>query len=184
MELGDLLIRSSVRLAMACYGCVLLGSALSWHAPATTSGSRALWTVGCTLFWVHVASAFEFYHHWSHEHAFLDTAEKTRAAIGVPFGYGIYVNHLFALVWTADVAWSWLNPRSFTARPKWLTLTLHGFMLFIVVNGLMVFKDGLLRWISAAVLAGILGAWIAMWLTRGVRTTAGFAETHDKAARP
>ena len=33
-------------------------------------------------------------------------------------------------------------------------------MLFIAVNGLMVFKDGVIRWVSMTVLLLLLTAWI------------------------
>lgn len=181
MDLGDLVIRSSVRLAMLCYAGVLLGCACGGHAPATTAASRWLWTIGCGLFWGHVLSAFAFYHHWSHEHAFLDTALKTRAAIGVEFGYGIYFNHLFALAWTADVAWSWLAAKSYAARPRWLMVSLHAILLFIAVNGLVVFKAGPVRWTSAAVLAGMAAVWCAMRWARGPRLAG--RDPHDEAAR-
>ncbi len=184
MDLGDLLIRASVRLAMACYAGVLLGSALSRQAPATTSGSRWLWTMGCALFWTHVLSAFAFYHHWSHEHAFRDTAEKTQEALGMPFGYGIYVNHLFTLLWTADVAWSWLSPQSFAARPRWVTISIHAFMLFIAINGLLVFKEGMLRWVSTAVLVGLAGIALVQWLLHATRIASNSPQSRDEAVRP
>jgi hypothetical protein len=163
MEIGDLLIRSSVRLAMICYAAVLVGCVLGRHAPAATPGSRWLWTLGCLLFWGHVLSAFTFHHHWSHAHAFADVAAQTKAALGVEFGYGIYVNHLFALVWTGDVLWSWLGAQSYAARPRSVVVGVHAFLLFIAVNGLIVFKSGMIRWASVSVLVGIAGLWAAMW---------------------
>jgi hypothetical protein len=182
MDFGDLLVRSSVRLAMLCYAGVLLGSILGRHAPATTSGSRWLWTLGCGLYWVHVLSAFAFYHHWSHAHAFADTAARTQAAIGFEFGYGIYVNHLFTLVWTADVMWSWLAPKRYAARPRWATIAILAFMLFIAVNGLMVFKEGPVRWASATVLAALVALWAALAAWRMLQPTS--APGPDEAASP
>jgi hypothetical protein len=163
---GDFLIRWSIRLAMLCYLAVLAQAIASRRAPATSTRSRWVWTLGCALFLGHVASAFHYYHHWSHAHAFADTAERTRSALGWQFGWGIYFNHLFALVWAGDVGWSWLSPRSFAARPRWVTITIHSFLLFIAINGLMVFKDGPVRWISLAAVLGLAVWWLARFRAR------------------
>ena len=176
MDTGELIIRWTVRLAVICYAAVLLLAMWQKRAPATTSLSRWIWTAGCLLFVGHVLSAFAFYHHWSHQHAFDDTREKTVAAIGVAFGWGIYVNHLFTLVWIADVAWSWLAAESYRRRPLVIVFGLHAFMLFIAVNGLMVFKDGAIRWISAAVLLLLVGVGIGTLTWRRGQRSGPFAE--------
>jgi hypothetical protein len=180
MELGDILIRSSIRLAMICYAAVLFGCALDGRAPATTPASRWLWTIGCVLYGGHVLSAFAFYHHWSHAHAFDDVAEQTKQTLGVEFGYGLYVNHLFTVVWTADVIWSWISPNSYAARPRSIVFAVQGFLLFIAVNGLVVFKAGTLRWVSLGVLVCIAGIWTTRWVRTG-RTS--LSQSGDEAAR-
>jgi len=103
--------------------------------------------------------AFHYAHHWSHAEA----VEATRLRSGV--GEGIYVSHLFTLLWTADVLWWWLRPRGYAARSPWVDRVLHGFMLFVIFNGTVVFEDGLIRW------AGILlfVALAAVWLYRPAR---------------
>lgn len=168
MDDGELLIRWTIRLAMTAYATVLATAILSRRAPATTGAGRWLWTIGCGLFIVHVLAAFAFVHGWSHAQAFADTQAKTLAAIGVAFGWGIYVNHLFALAWTGDVIWSWAAPQSYRSRPAWVVGGLHGFLLFIAANGLMVFKSGATRWVSAAAGAALLGLWI--WKTAAAGT--------------
>ena len=45
-------------------------------------------------------------------------ARQTAEATGQALGGGLYVNYAFALVWGADVAWWWLGPRSYLARPR------------------------------------------------------------------
>ena len=160
MDTGELIIRWTVRLALACYAAVLLLAIARNEKPASGQLSRWLWTIGCALFVGHVLSAFAFYHHWSHQHAFDDTQEKTEAAIGLAFGWGIYVNLLFALLWVSDVLWSWAAGESYRQRDWRLTAALHVFMLFIAFNGLVVFKDGLIRWVSLTSLLLLLAAWI------------------------
>jgi hypothetical protein len=58
--------------------------------------------VRCTL---HVACAFPFYHHWSHATAWQNTAERTAAMLGYPFGNGIYFSYAFVARWWIDVLW-------------------------------------------------------------------------------
>ncbi len=159
---GEILIRWTIRLAMGCYAAVLAGAILGHRPPATTTWTRSVWTAGCLFFLAHMLAAFAYYHHWSHAHAYLDTAEKTAAALGWRFGGGIYFNHLFAIVWTADVLWSWLAAGNYRRRPAWATAAVHGFMLFIAINGLVVFKGGAVRWVSLAVGATLLGLFAAV----------------------
>src|SRR5207244_1221257 len=97
---------------------------------------------GLVCFLVHVAAAFHYDHHWSHAEAF----EHTRQVSGV--GEGIYFSYLFALVWSADATYWWLLPANFATRSNWIDRLLHGFMLFMVVNGTVVFASGPIRWIS------------------------------------
>ena len=104
--------------------------------------------------------AFHYFHHWSHALAF----ERTRQVSGV--GEGIYVSYLFTLLWVADVAWWWLQPDRYAARPAWIDRTLHGFMLFIVLNGTVVFESGGIRWAGLLGLVVLAGVW---WMAQGRR---------------
>ena len=76
-------------------------------------------------------------------------------------GEGIYVSYLFTLLWAADVAWWWLQPGRYTNRAAWIDRSLHGFMLFIVLNGMVVFETGAIRWAGLLGLAVLAVAWLA-----------------------
>src|SRR5687768_9749306 len=132
--LGILLTKWTIRLALACYVGYLTGLLVN-RSPGWSKGGRWLSTAGCGLFIVHVACAMAFYHDWSHEQAFATTARETRELLGFEFGAGIYFSYLFLLVWVGDVVWSWLAPHSFSARPRWLSLGIHLYLLFIAFNG-------------------------------------------------
>jgi hypothetical protein len=148
-NVGDARTRLTVRLALAYYalalGLMLFLSGPGW-ASLTARGrlARAAWTAGWLTYLVHLAMAFHYYHHWSHH----DAVRRTAAVSG--FGAGIYVSHLFTLVWTADVASWWLWPRWYAGRPRWLDALLHGFMLVVVFNATVVFESGPTRWVGAA----------------------------------
>ena len=63
--LGVLLTKWTVRLALICYA-LCVADELTFP-PAIVGHEVHLWTLGCALFVVHVACAFHFYHHWSHQ---------------------------------------------------------------------------------------------------------------------
>jgi len=156
---GDALTRNTIRLSLAWYAAALFLmmrlSPADWRA-ATLLGrlARWCWTWGVICFLVHLAMAFQYFHHWSHAHAF----EHTRQVSGV--GEGIYFSYLFTLLWLADAAWWRLAPSSYAARPAWLGRALHAFMLFIVFNGTIIYESGPIRWTSAVAFALLAIIWL------------------------
>jgi hypothetical protein len=160
---GDALIRNTVRLSLVWYLAAVcqmlwLGPA-DWRAESQRGAiARWCWTWGLVCFWVHLAMAFHFFHGWSHQHAF----ERTRDVAGV--GEGIFVSYLFTVVWTLDVTWWWAWPQRYAGRSVWIDRTLHAFMLFIVLNGTVVFETGAIRW---AGVAGFLVLAVVWWRARG-----------------
>jgi hypothetical protein len=80
--------------------------------------------------------------------------EHVRAASGV--GEGLYFSYLFTLLWTADVVWWWWAPQGRRRRPRWLSIALHGFMLFIVFNAAVIFAAGAMRWACVALFEVLL----------------------------
>jgi hypothetical protein len=133
-------------IAMGLYFAALLASPQS-------SWRRLLWTLGWLVFLAHVAAAFHFVHHWSHAAATEATNRQTLELIGRPAPYGIYFNYAFLLVWTADVTWQWFAPQIHVRRPPPITWLIHGFMLFVIINAVIVFGQGATRWLGAAALA-------------------------------
>jgi hypothetical protein len=150
MQTGELLTRWTVRVAMALYVTSL---ATRLYFP---KGSRLAWTAGCLAYLLHIACAFEFYHHWSHAEAYAFTARQTATAVGWDWGGGLYVNYAFTLVWLADVGWWWISVESYRARSRWIGWAVQGFMGFIAFNATVVFAAGFSRWfgIGACVLLG------------------------------
>jgi len=160
---GELLTRWTIRLALSCYVFCLAAVILRRGAASSriNDAVRLIWTLGCGLFIAHVVAAFGYYHHFSHQAAYDDTAQQTLEQLGFAFGGGIYFSYLFLAVWVADVAWRWLSPVS---RPAWLDWPLHAYMFFIAFNGAIVFEGGVSRW--AGIIACLLLAAVAafrMW---------------------
>src|SRR5437667_407857 len=74
-----------------------------------------------------------------------------RAVSGV--GEGIYVSHLFTLLWSADVAYGWLRPDRYAGRSPWFGRLLHGFMAFVIFNATVVYETGPIRWAGVLLFA-------------------------------
>jgi hypothetical protein len=145
---GDFLVRTTARLAVL--GWAVAVALLLRRNPATRLG----WTFACAGYLVHVASAFQYAHHWSHTAAY----RHVEAVCG--FGPGIFVSYAFSLLWTADVLWWWIAPQAYKCRPRWVGWALHGFMAFIVVNATVVYEDGVTRWASLAMFVVLAAIWL------------------------
>jgi hypothetical protein len=161
-SLGDDLIRNTIRLALLYYAIALTlllrSHAMDWQKHSNKIRlARLCWTLAWFTYLIHLAMAFHFAHQWSHAEAMRHTEEVS----GV--GEGIFVSHLFTLVWTADVVSWWLWPSWYARRPVWIDWLLHGFMLFVVVNATVVFESGWIRWAGVMMFVW-LGA--ATWFRR------------------
>jgi hypothetical protein len=106
--------------------------------------SRAAWVVGAATFWIHVATAFDRVHGWSH------AAAVRHVSVVSGFGPGLFISYAFTVVWAADAAWWWVDRRRYEARPVWLDRGVHGFLAFVVFNGTVVYETGFIRWVGAA----------------------------------
>jgi hypothetical protein len=156
MPVEELITRWTVRLSLLLYAATLAALLVGRSRPSILREARLTWTAGCLLLWLHLAAAFHFYHHWSHEAAYEVTAQETQATIGWAFGGGVYANYCFALVWTADAALWWsMAPQAYLRRARWQIALIHGFLLFIVFNAAVIFVEGATRHMSAVILAAL-----------------------------
>ncbi len=139
---GEQLTVWTIRLALALFAAVLLARLASLDGPRWEMVARWFWTAGCLLALAHGICAFHFVHHWSHEHAFNDTAARTKELTGMEVGAGIYFNYAFVIIWAWDVGWWWSSPKSYRQRSHLWNVPILGFLLFIAVNGAIVFESG------------------------------------------
>jgi hypothetical protein len=152
---GDLLIRWTIRMAVALYAAVLFGWLLTPRGRSPRSWMRPAWTFGCLLALAHTACAFHLVHGWSHDAAYHDTARKTAELLGVAYGGGVYWNYAFLAVWLTDVLWWWTFPRRYLRRSFWICALVQGFLGFMVINGTVVFATGTVRWVAVAAGVGL-----------------------------
>jgi hypothetical protein len=160
MSFGEFLTRSTIWISIAAYtiGCVVFATAR--RQPDNDRRVRLAWTIACAALVVHFICAFNFYHGWSQESAYLETARQTAAVFAINWGGGLFINYAVATIWIADVAWWWFaGISSYRRRPWMLTLIWHSFLIFIIFNATVVFKDGLARWIGLLVSLTLCLSW-------------------------
>ena len=95
--------------------------------------------------------AFGVYHHGSHAEA----VEHVRQASGI--GEGIFVSHLFTLLWTRRCRLVAAAAGRYAARSPWFDRLLHAFMLFLWFNGTVVYETGPIRWAGLVFFAELAG---------------------------
>ncbi len=156
MHRGELLTRLSVWLALAA-AAASLGMQLSRRA--WIPGARWAWTVGCAFFVLHVLCAFAYYHAWSHRAAYQETARQTGELTGFYWGGGLFLNYLFAMLWVIDALAWWRAPAGEPRWPRRWLAAWHGFFVFMLFNGTVVFGSGPVRWFGGIVCAMLAWLW-------------------------
>jgi hypothetical protein len=126
------------------------------------------WTLGALAALAHAAAAFQWRYGWSHAAARADIARQTAAASGLDWGGGLYVNYAFLALWTADCAWWWWRPATFRARARAVDFAVRAFLLFIFVNGAVVFGHGPVRLVGAIAALAVVAAWYGGRRAKGV----------------
>ena len=159
MPTGELITRGTIWLALMAGAA---GAGINLVASSNFKPERIArwaWTVGGIAYLGHIASAFHFYHHWSHGAAYQETARQTAAMVGLNWGGGIYFNYVFTLAWLAVVAWWWCDPQWHACRSRLLSRCWHSLFLFMVFNGAVVFGHGPVRWLGLVLCLGLGGLW-------------------------
>ncbi len=163
MSTGAFLTKVTIWLTIAGYVVGAATFALSRERHKWDSFARWAWTAACLGLIAHVACAFHFYHAWSQRAAYLETARQTNDVVGLNWGGGLYVNYVVLIAWVADVVWWWLaGLDSYRRRPWPLVAAWHGFLIFILFNATVVFKDGFVRWVGLCLCLGLCLVW---WLS-------------------
>ena len=144
-DVADFETRQTARVMTLLWAIAMAGRIRLGRTPVT----RAWWTAACLAFIVHVATAFDRIHDWSHARAF-DHVEETSG-----YGPGVFVSYAFTLLWAADVLYWLIRPVDYASRSRQWEIALHGFFAFIMFNGTVVYETGFIRWAGLAMFAGL-----------------------------
>ena len=160
METGEFLTRATIWITIGAYTVGSVVFALARGRSRWDSATRVLWTIGVVSLIGHFICAYQFYHHWSHELAYIDTARQTDEVTGLNWGGGLFINYAFLAIWAIDVSWWWLRGlNSYRTRPWPLVAAWHGFFVFMLFNATVVFKDGVVRWVGFVICLILLLSW-------------------------
>jgi hypothetical protein len=167
IDIGELLTRGTIWLAIVAYA---IGSAVFVFArsrPRWLSLTLAAWTIGCISLIAHFICAFHFYHNWSHELAYRDTARQTEEIVGLNWGGGLFINYAVLVGWIVDIGWWWLSGiNSYLSRRWRLVLLWHAFLVFIIFNATVVFDSGIVRWAGLAISLCLVVSWVVITRNR------------------
>ena len=159
MSKGEFFTRMTIWISLCGYA---LGGGINLLAKQSDrwqSRARWAWTIACLALIVHVACAFHFYHHWSHDSAYLETARQTAEVTGSNWGGGLFINYIFLTCWVLDIVWQWRGLAIYRRRPLIITIIWQSILIFMVFNATVVFKTGLLRWLGLTLCLGLALLW-------------------------
>lgn len=159
MTRGEFLTRVTIWVALAGYTGGTACYLLSRKRHKWDSAARLVWTIACISLLAHAACAFHFFHGWSHEAAYRDTARQTADVVGLSWGGGLYINYVLMAGWVADVIWWWRGLDAYRRRPWLLAAAWHGFVLFIFFNATVIFETGFLRWLGVCLYVALALLW-------------------------
>ena len=120
--------------------------------------ARPVWLLGALVYLAHVAAAFGLHHDWSHAEAYVYTAARTEALMGLDWGGGLWVNYAFTTIWVGEGLWWQFRPH-YAHRPAVWTPAVRGVFLFMIVNGAVIFVSGPRRLLGVGVLIALVWIW-------------------------
>ncbi len=142
-SIGEWLTRATIWVAMG-----LWAAAMVW--PKRGSVTKWLWTTALVSYLVHIVLAYQHFYEWSHRVAWEVTARDTEAVTGLDSGVGLLINFAFAGILAFDLAGQWR-----TGQRKGATW-INGLILFLILNGAVVFGEGAVRLYGVALITGVL----------------------------
>lgn len=159
MSKGEFFTRFTIWVTLAAYSVGLALLALSRKKQRLEQSARLAWTIACLSLLIHIACAFHFYHEWSQDSAYQETARQTAEVFGLNWGGGLYINYALMLGWIADVVWWWRGLDGYRRRPAALVAIWQGFLMFIFFNATVVFETGPLRYTGLFLCLGLCLLW-------------------------
>jgi hypothetical protein len=145
MSRGEFLTRMTVWVSFVGYLIAGVMRTLSKNRTRWASPARTVSTIACIAMLIHVFLAFQFYHSWSHQAAYEETAKQTSAVAGFNWGGGVYFNYILLTGWVFDTVWWWRGQDAYSRRPSLLVASWDFFLAFMFFNAVIVFESGATR---------------------------------------
>lgn len=110
------------------------------------------WLIGSTAMWVHILGSYVVVHDWSHAAAIEATADESQRVTGIRAGWGVYVNFVFAILWST---YSVMLVRRRHVPPR-VDPLVFWFLAAMVSMSTIVFEQGWIRWIGIAAISTLV----------------------------
>ena len=157
MSAGEWAIRWTVWLALIGWTAHPVAALWRRHEDRVQSVARWLYTVGWAWFVAHVVVSMHVAYGWNHAAAIEATAVDVERVTGTADGRGYWVNYGFLVLGLVDVVWWWrVGLGGYRRRPTWLAGGLFAVLAFVTFNATVVFPEGPIRWVGAAVTLGLV----------------------------
>jgi hypothetical protein len=156
----ETLVYWSARASGAAFFVALVLAGSLFRGRVTAAAVRGAWTIACVLLVAHELLAMGLAFGWRQSLAWQNIAAQTLDATGIDTGGGLIVNYAAGVLWSVDVAWWWLLPPSYFARPAWITVALWAFLALMFFFGAVVFAAGTTRTVAA-----LMFVVAALWLS-------------------
>jgi len=137
------LTRATIWLAMSAWTAAILLARQPRRA-------RAAWTGALVAYLLHIVLAYAAFYEWSHRIAWEQTALDTARVTGWRSGIGLIVNYAFAAALAVDLSRQWRGHRA----SSWIV----ALVVFMILNGAVVFGEGPVRWYGLGLLFAMAGA--------------------------
>lgn len=169
IPVSEIAIRTTAVVAVLSYVARVLCDLIPQDSTLWHKRARVAWTVGCLFLLLHIALGFHFVHGWNHARAWSHTAARTAAVTGWSWGGGLYINHMFAILWLTDTLAWWRFGIASAYRRTWYYWSVAFVFAFIMINATLVF--GPRYWILGNI--GVAAAITILLLQRNRTETTG-----------
>lgn len=143
--MGELVVRLTIWAAMCAWTVGIL---------AKPRISRLAWTVGFAAYLIHIIASFDAFYGWSQKVALEETARQTYQLTGWNSEIGLWVNYAFTAFLAFDLWNQW------SGNPERLRKTRNGLVLFMILNGAVIFGTQMSRQLGIVLLGLVSLIWI------------------------
>ena len=99
MRSGEFLTRGTIWISILAYTVGYVTFAISRGKSTLDSLTRLAWTIAVVALIAHYIFAFQFYHGWSHDSAYIETARQTAEVFRMNWGGGLFINYALLVLW-------------------------------------------------------------------------------------
>jgi len=139
--MGELVVRLTIWAAMCAWTVGIL---------AKPRISRLAWTVGSAAYLIHIIASFDAFYGWSQKVALEETARQTYQLTGWNSDIGLWVNYAFTAFLAFDLWNQW------SVKPERLRKTRNGLVLFMILNGAVIFGSTPSRMLGIVLLGAVV----------------------------